>query len=78
MNRLRAVHMWLKAHQAYFWTVLALFPSLWASSADIQALLPPKLVSWGTVAVAVVGFVLRVRASLKAARLPDDTDQAGA
>lgn len=77
MNRLLTLHAWLKAHRAYFWTLLALFPSLWASSPDIQALLPPKLVSWGTAAVAVIGFVLRLRASLKAAR-PDPTDQAGA
>lgn len=71
-------HAWLRAHQGYLWGVLAVFPSLWASSTDIQALLPPKVVSWGTVVVAVVAFVLRLRASLKVANDQDDSDQAGA
>ena len=78
IERLKRWHAWLRARQAYLWGVLAIFPSLWASSADIQALLPPKVVSWGTVAVAVIAFVLRLRASLKAAKAPDDADKAGA
>lgn len=77
MNRLTLLHRWLRDHQAYFWSLLALFPSLWASSPEIQALLPAKLVSWGTAAAAVVGFLVRLHASLKAVR-PDPTDQAGA
>lgn len=75
---LKRWHVWLRAHQAYLWGVLAVFPSLWASSADIQALLPPKVVSWGTVAVAVIAFILRLRTSLHTAKAADDTDKAGA
>lgn len=77
-GRLVRLHGWLKGHQAYFWTLLAVFPEVWLHSADLQALLPAALVSRIAPFVAAIGFALRVRQGLRQAPQPDDTDQAGA
>lgn len=78
MNAIARWHAWMKAHSAYFWGTLAIFPEVWVMSPDLQALLPAVLVSRIASVAAVVGFVLKVRAKLKAAKLDDPTDHAGA
>lgn len=78
-DRIIRLHAWMKAHKAYFWGVVAIFPELWVSSPDLQAMLPAPLVSRIASAVAVISFGIRLRASLRAAKLrADDTDKAGA
>lgn len=78
MHKLAALHRWLKARKGYALAVLAMFPELWANSAEVQAYLPPVVVSHLAAAAVVIRFALNVRANV--AKLPpvDDTDQAGA
>ena len=71
-------HRWLTAHQAYFWGLLAIFPELWVASPDLQSMLPAVVVSRVASVIAVIGFSIRLRASIKAAKALDDTDKAGA
>lgn len=68
---------WWKWHSTYVFAVLAIFPAVWLESSDLQALLPPSLVSKIAPFVAAAGFLLRLRAQGKKT-LPDDTDKAGA
>jgi hypothetical protein len=75
MNTLRAIHAWLKAHQAYTLALLAAFPEVWASSTEVQQYLPPVVVSHLAAAAVMVRFALNVRATVKA--LPDESDKAG-
>ena len=76
MNTLRAIHAWLKAHQAYTLALLAAFPEVWASSSEVQQYLPPVVVSHLAAAAVMVRFALNVRATVKA--IPDESDKAGA
>lgn len=78
MNLITRWHVWLKAHSAYFWGTLAIFPEIWVASPDLQAMLPAVLVSRIASVIAVLAFGLKIRASIKAAKLADDTDKAGA
>lgn len=53
---------WWKWHSTYIFGVLAVFPVVWLSSPDLQALLPATLVSRIAPFVAAIGFVVRLRA----------------
>lgn len=53
---------WWRWHSTYIFGVIAVFPVVWLSSADLQALLPPKVVSAIAPVVGVVGFIVRIRA----------------
>lgn len=75
---LKRWHAWLRAHRAYTLALLAAFPEVWASSAEVQQYLPPVVVSHLAAAAVLVRFALNVRATVKALPQPDDTDQAGA
>lgn len=77
MNRLRAIHAWLRARSAYFFAAMALFPQIWLESPDLQALLPATWVSRIAQVVAVVAFLGKLRSSLRTLPKSDDTDQAG-
>lgn len=80
MRKLAAFHRWLKTHRAYWLAPLIAFPELWAHSSDLQAQMPPELVSH----LAAVAFTIRLAtmiyasAKAKAKASDDDTDQAGA
>lgn len=52
---------WWKWHSTWVFAVLATFPTVWLASPDLQALLPPKIVSAVAPFVAGLGFVLRIR-----------------
>lgn len=52
---------WWKWHSTYVFGLLAVFPVVWLSSSDLQALLPATLVSKIAPFVAIVGFVVRIR-----------------
>jgi hypothetical protein len=78
-DRIRKLHAWLKARSAYFLGAMALFPQLWLSSPEIQALLPATWVSRIATTVALIAFAGKLVSGLR--RLPkpaDDTDEAGA
>lgn len=53
---------WWKWHSTWVFGVLAVFPAVWLASPELQALLPPTWVSAAAPIVAVVGFVVRLRA----------------
>lgn len=78
MNRLRAIHAWLKARSAYFLGVMALFPQLWLSSPELQAMLPATWVSRIATLVALIAFAGKMLAGLRKLPNPDDSDEAGA
>lgn len=59
---------WWKWHSTWVFAVLAIFPAVWLASPDLQALLPPRLVSIIAPPVAAIGFFLRLRA--QAVKLP--------
>jgi hypothetical protein len=61
MKLVADAHRWWRWHSTYVFAVLALFPAVWLSSADLQALLPPKVVSAIAPAVGVIGFLVRIR-----------------
>lgn len=69
---------WWKWHSTYIFAVLAVFPMVWLSSPELQALLPPALVSKIAPAVGVLGFLLRLRAQIPKPPKHDPTDEAGA
>lgn len=52
---------WWKWHSTYVFGLLAVFPVVWLSSGDLQALLPATLVSKIAPFVAIVGFAVRLR-----------------
>jgi hypothetical protein len=64
---------WWKWHSTYIFGVLAVFPVVWLESADLQALLPATLVSKIAPVVAVIGFVVRLRAQAIKVPLPKPT-----
>lgn len=76
IDMLKHLHAWLKAHEAYSLALLAAFPEVWASSAEVQQYLPPVVVSHLAALAVLIRFGLNVRATVKA--LPDSSDKAGA
>lgn len=64
---------WWRWHSTWVFAVLAIFPTVWLSSADLQALLPPKLVSAIAPAVAALGFLVRLRKQALKVPLPKPT-----
>jgi hypothetical protein len=44
----------------YVFAAIVAFPSIWLASTDLQALLPPRLVSAIAPVVGVLGFVIRI------------------
>jgi len=67
---------WFKARSAYFNALLVLFPTAWLGSAELQAALPPALVSKIAILVGLVRFYNLYRASLPPK--VDESDKAGA
>lgn len=59
---------WWKWHSTYVFGVLGIFPIVWLNSADLQAMLPPSLVSKVAPVIAGLGFFLRLRK--QAIRIP--------
>lgn len=53
---------WWRWHSTYVFAVLAIFPTVWLASPELQALLPAKLVSAIAPFVAGIGFLVRLRA----------------
>lgn len=72
------VRDWWRWGSTYVYLVLAAFPTVWLMSPDLQAMLPPKVVSAVAPFVAALGFFLRIRKQVRKTPKPDDTDQAGA
>lgn len=64
---------WWKWHSTYVFAVLAIFPTVWLASPELQALLPPKLVSAIAPFVAAVGFLVRLHAQALKLPLPKPT-----
>lgn len=61
---------WWKWHSTYVFAVLAIFPTVWLASPELQALLPPKLVSAIAPFVAGIGFLVRLRKQAIAVPVP--------
>ena len=51
---------WWKWHSAQAFAVLTVLPVVWASSADLQALIPPKYAASIGSVIAVLGLIGRV------------------
>lgn len=64
---------WWKWHSTYVFAVLAIFPTVWLASPDLQALLPPRLVSMIAPPVAAIGFFLRLRRQALKLPMPKPT-----
>lgn len=64
---------WWKWHSTYVFALLAVFPTVWLASPELQALLPAKLVSAVAPAVAAVGFLVRLRAQAVKVPKPSPT-----
>lgn len=69
---------WWKWHSTYVFGALAIFPMVWLNSPDLQAMLPPKLVSEIAPFIGALGFLLRIRAQAKKIPKRDASDEAGA
>lgn len=79
MRKLAALHRWLRTHRAYWLAPLVAFPELWANSTELQAHLPPVVVSHLAAAAFTIRFLTMAYANVKAkAAQMDDSDQAGA
>ena len=64
---------WWKWHSTYVFAVLAIFPTVWLASPDLQALISPRLVSAIAPFVAALGFVVRLRKQAIDIPLPKPT-----
>lgn len=62
---------WWKWHSTYVFALLAVFPTVWLASPELQALLPAKLVSAVAPFVAGIGFLVRLRAQALKIRPPN-------
>lgn len=51
---------WWRWGSTYVFAAIVAFPSIWLASPELQALLPPKLVSAVAPFVGVLGFVIRL------------------
>lgn len=52
---------WYRWHSTYVFALLAIFPTVWLASPDLQALLSAHVVSAIAPFVGVIGFVVRLR-----------------
>lgn len=52
---------WWRWHSTHIYAVLAIFPQVWLSSDDLQRYLPAHVVLTVGTAIAVLGFILRLR-----------------
>ena len=52
---------WWRWHSTWVFATLAIFPTVWLANPDLQALLPPKIVSAIAPFIAGLGFFLRIR-----------------
>jgi len=52
-------HCW-RWGSTYVFAAIVAFPGIWLASPELQALLPPKLVSAIAPAVGVLGFAIRI------------------
>jgi len=59
---------WWKWHSTYVFGVLAVLPEVWLNAPDLQAMLPISLVAKVAPLIAILGFLLRIRA--QAAKVP--------
>lgn len=64
---------WWKLHSNWVFGLFAVFPVVWLSSPDLQAMLPPKLVSEIAPVVAVLGIAARMRKQAIKPPLPKPT-----
>ena len=64
---------WWKWHTTYVFGVLGVFPVVWLNSTDLQALLPPSVVSKIAPFVAALGLFLRLRDQMLKVPLPKPT-----
>ena len=72
-NLIPNARQWWKLHSNWIFGVFAVFPVVWLSSPDLQAMLPPKLVSEIAPVVAVLGILARVRKQALKPPLPPVT-----
>ncbi len=54
------VRNWWRWGSTYVFAAIVAFPGIWLASPELQALLPPKLVSMVAPFVGVLGFVIRL------------------
>jgi hypothetical protein len=64
---------WWKLHSNWVFGLFAVFPVVWLSSPDLQAMLPPKLVSEIAPVVAVLGIAARMRKQALKPPMPKPT-----
>ena len=69
---------WWRWHTTYVFAAIIAFPEIWLHSTDLQALLPPAVVSHIAPIVGVIGFLLRIRKQtpVPPTVLPPDDDNA--
>ena len=72
-NLIPNARQWWKLHSNWVFGLFAVFPVVWLSSPDLQAMLPPKLVSEIAPVVAVLGILARVRKQALKPPLPPVT-----
>jgi len=63
---------WWKWHSTYVFAALAVLPTVWLSSPELQAMLPPKWAASIAPPLAVLGFFLRIHK--QAQNLPPPVD----
>lgn len=51
---------WYRWGSTYVFAAIVAFPSIWLASPDLQALLPPRVVSAIAPFVGVLGFAIRI------------------
>lgn len=64
---------WWKLHSNWVFGLFAVFPVVWLSSSDLQAMLPPKAVSAIAPVAAVIGILVRMRKQALNPPLPKPT-----
>ena len=73
LNLIPNARQWWKLHSNWIFGLFAVFPVVWLSRPDLQAMLPPKLVSEIAPVVAVLGILARVRKQALKPPLPPVT-----
>lgn len=64
---------WWRLHSNWIFGLFAVFPVVWLSSPDLQAMLPPKAVSAIAPVVAVIGILARIRKQALQPPMPKPT-----
>ena len=73
LNLIPNARQWWRLHSNWVFGLFAVFPVVWLSSPDLQAMLPPKLVSEIAPVVAVLGIAARMRKQALKPPLPPVT-----